>query len=465
MRFPCLSPPASRVILSLGFVVMSSCGTSNDAPSVPEPSGPWAVRDGFLHDAEGRVLVLRGANLSGAHKSPPYFGFHQPADYARLVQKWGMNSIRFLVEWAAIEPQKGVYDDVYLNEVAKRVGWARDAGLLVVMDMHQDIYGEGFGGDGAPRWTCDESHYEAFTPTSPWMMNYLSLEVQACYDGLWNSEELHAHYAEAWRRVAEKLQDNSAVVGFDVINEPHWGSMVMASFEEQKLQHFYEHVVPVVRSAAPQWVAFLEPSAGRNIGVRTGLTTFPFPNVVYAPHSYDATAEQGGGFNPTSRTVLMAKVKALNEEARELNAALWIGEYGGTFDAPGIDAYMDAQYDGMASVVASSAYWTYDKGGYGLLDSDGNEQKVLLDLVVRPYPQRVAGTPLTVEFDEATRTFRFTWRPDRSIAAPTVIAVPSRVYGTGYQVECAGCAVEKTEEFLTIASPGPGDQVTLTLRP
>jgi len=76
-----------------------------------------------------------------------------------------MNSIRFLMTWAAIEPQKGVYDDAYLDAVATRIEWAKAANLLVVLDMHDDVYGEGFvkgGGDGAPMWTCDASNYASF---------------------------------------------------------------------------------------------------------------------------------------------------------------------------------------------------------------------------------------------------------------------------------------------------------------
>ena len=36
-------------------------------------------------------------------------------------------------------------------QVAERLCWAHDAGLVAVLDMHEDIYGEGFGFDGAPR--------------------------------------------------------------------------------------------------------------------------------------------------------------------------------------------------------------------------------------------------------------------------------------------------------------------------
>ena len=81
-----------------------------------------------------------------------------------------------------------------MDALAQRVEWARDAGLLVVLDMHQDIYGEGFGGDGAPLWTCDAAHYAAFKPADQWFFDYLSPEVIACVDGFYASSDLRAHY-------------------------------------------------------------------------------------------------------------------------------------------------------------------------------------------------------------------------------------------------------------------------------
>ena len=94
----------------------------------------WSVKDGFIRAPDGRRAILRGANLAGAHKAAPYFGFHQPPDYVALREHWGMTSIRLLISWAGIEPEKGKYDESYLDGVALRVGWARDAGLTVVLD-------------------------------------------------------------------------------------------------------------------------------------------------------------------------------------------------------------------------------------------------------------------------------------------------------------------------------------------
>lgn len=442
------------------MVVVLLVGCS-DAP----PSG-WHVRDGFLRDPEGRAVIMRGVNLSGSQKAAPYLDDKTAADYQRVSADWGMNAVRFVMTWAAVEPQAGAYDDAYLDAVAERIGWANDSGLLVVLDMHQDVYGEGFGFDGAPRWTCDEAHYAAFVPTSPWFLNTVNAEVQACFDELYTSAERRASFAAAWRHVAERLGALPGIVGFDPMNEPSWGSYPIFSFEHDRLAPFYEQIVGEVRDVAPHWIAFLEPSASRNGGVATSLPASGFDNAMYAPHSYDANAEGGGGFDAAHRQAILDNVAELAAEAGTLKAGLWIGEYGGVASDPGIVDYMTAQYDAAGAVAASTMYWSYDKSdGYGLLDLDGNEKPLLVDTVVRPYPERVAGTPDSYSFDAATRTFTLVYAPDRGLAAPTVISIPPRSYPAGYQVECGSCRHHDEAGTLVIDAPPAQTPATITVMP
>jgi endoglycosylceramidase len=442
--------------------VVSFAACADTATVVPA----WSVRGGFLRDVQGRAVILRGANVSGKNKNPPWFDFHGPDDFTRMRADWGMNAVRFLVEWAAIEPQPGQYDDAYLDAVAQRIEWAQDADLYVVVDMHQDVYGEGFvlgGGDGAPLWTCGS--YAGFTPTDPWALENLEQVVTACYDGFWNGADLQAHYAEAWRRVAARLAGYDHVVGFDPMNEPYWGSHSILAFEQDLLQPLYEQVVPVVRSAAPGWIAFLEPSSSRNLGGTTRLTTPSFPDFVYAPHSYDRTAESGGGFDPANAPAIVSNVAALAQEAQAFGGALWIGEYGGTATEPGIVEYMTATYDGAGAVAASSMYWDYTKGGYGMLDADGNEAQPLVDTLVRPYPERVAGDPISWTFDAPSSTFTLTYHSDAAIDAPTIVSVPARVYPSGYSVDCGDCSTTTDGSSLVVTAPPTGDPAVITLRP
>ena len=455
-----------RSALLVVCALLSGTGCGSSEPSDDAPPKRWHVAGGALRDPEGRAVILRGVNLAGAHKQAPYFGFHQPQDFARVSGDWGLNHVRFLVLWAGIEPQKGQFSEAYLDEVAKRMDWAAAAGLSVVLDMHQDVYGEGFAGDGAPRWTCDESHYQKFTPTTPWFMNYLDPEVVACVDGFWTGTELREHYVEAWRHVARRLGSHPAVIGFDPMNEPFWGSHSTLSFDREVLQPFYDELAGAIREHAPDWVAFLEPFAGRNLGFATSLTPFAMRDVVYSPHAYDPDAESGKGFEPKKRAAFIGRIAALRADADALGTPLWIGEYGGMSESPGIEAYVDAAYDGTAAVAAGSAYWAYDKsGGYGLLNPDGSEKPQVLAQVARPYPERVAGDLLDWEWDESALRLRVRLRPDSHSDAPTVIRVPPRIYAKGYQVSCGGCVTETLAGEVQLRNVPTGDPAVIEIAP
>ena len=75
----------------------------------------------WLTDAQGRTLILHGVNMVA--KRPPYapdaLGFG--ADDARFLARNGFNTVRLGVIYAAVEPQPGVYDDAYLDRIARTV--------------------------------------------------------------------------------------------------------------------------------------------------------------------------------------------------------------------------------------------------------------------------------------------------------------------------------------------------------
>lgn len=454
-----------RVLPSIAFALAVSCGGHHDASTPPRSTatGFWHVEGGFIRDPEGRSVIMRGVNASGAAKFKPYLGYEQPDDFARISGRWGFTGIRFLVVWAAIEPTEGNYDEAYLDEIAKRVQWAQDAGLLVVVDMHEDLYGEGFpGGDGAPRWTCDESYYAAYKPRTPWALGYTDVNLIACADHFWHTDSLQDHYVKAWTKVAQKLAPFSAVVGFDPMNEPFWGS-AHAEFEPSILTPLYAKITSAVRAVAPHWLAFVEPSGLRNLGIPTHLPPMPFADVVYAPHSYDSGAESGAGFNPNAHDVMMSNVVALKDDANAIGAAIWIGEYGGY--GAGLQSYMDAEYNGAGQIASGQMYWSDDRGGdYSTLDADGSERATLLDVIVRPFPSRVAGDPISYAFDEPTSTFAFRYRPNTSLTAPTEISVPPRRFPSGYSAHCDGCTIESRGPRAIVTSTS-GAEVTVTIGP
>ena len=122
--------------------------------------------------------------------------------------------------------------------------------------------------------------------------------------------------------MAARLAGAPAVIGFDVMNEPPWGSHAVWTFEAERLVPLYDRVVAEVRAEAPGWGAFLEPAASRNLGFATALPRPAVADVVYAPHAYDADAEAGRGFDPAPRDAVLANGVALAGEAAALGAAL-----------------------------------------------------------------------------------------------------------------------------------------------
>jgi endoglycosylceramidase len=442
--------------LPLLLLGLAACRPQGVAPE------RFTVGGGHIRDGVGRALILRGLNVSQAHKGPPWFDFHGPEDFARMRADWGFNSVRLLISWAAIEPERGAYDAAYLDAVGERLDWARDAGLLVVLDMHQDLYGVGFaGGNGAPRWTCAEDRYAAFTPKTPWFLGYADPAVAACFDDFWKSRALQDDYAAMWAAVARRFKAHPAVLGFDVMNEPYWGTFPIDVHEASRLGPLYENVVARVRGEAEHWLAFLEPSSARNLGLPTQLPEFSFDRVVYAPHSYNADAEAGKGFDPAARAALLDNVQKFRAEAERWGAAVWIGEYGGNANHPGISEYMGAQYDAAGLIGAGQMYWEYGKNdGYGFLGPGGEEKPALAAAVVRPYPERIYGNDLSWSFDAATRTFHLSLNPVAGTSAPSELVVPTRVYPNGFQVECGGCRYETPAGRLKILGVTGGVTVT-----
>eukprot|EP00158_Paraphelidium_tribonemae_P005343 Partr_v1_DN27291_c0_g1_i1_m38474 putative Glycosyl hydrolase len=137
------------------------------------PDGRW------FKDAQGRVCMLRGVNLSGATKLPahPLMPSHRRAEFFEhrtvsfvgrpfpledaeehltRLKGWGLLFLRFLVTWEAIEhsgPRQ--YDIEYFEYVKQVLLVAKAKGFKCFIDPHQDVWSRFTGGSGAPGWTVE----------------------------------------------------------------------------------------------------------------------------------------------------------------------------------------------------------------------------------------------------------------------------------------------------------------------
>jgi endoglycosylceramidase len=387
---------------------------------------------GALRDEHDRVCLLRGVNVSGRSKSPPFLPFDEPSALDRLAD-WGMNAIRLLVIWEAIEPTRGRIDRDYIARVRAIVAAAGERGLAVIIDFHQDLFARELGGDGAPAWAIARSGRAARGRS--WFWHYgLSTAVQGSFDAFWSDREgIRTCFLACVREVMLALQDEPAVVGYDLFNEPMAGLRAVASgrFEREQLADFHRTCVQLRDQHAPGRLLLIEPTPLVAFAAPTALGAIAGEDLVYAPHLYDATAIMASRWLPRASTFPRA-LAGVQRTATTRGWPLLIGEFGilgGTID----DArMMEDQCSRLDRVFASWTAWHYNPSDVdwndedaSIVDAKGGERP-WTGALVRPYPRALAGTPRAWE-SAAERPWTLEY--DAIGEAPTEIVVPPRWRG------------------------------------
>ena len=180
-------------------------------------------------DLQDRHVILHGINLVNKDRRAGYLFDEGPELYARM-RDWGFNVIRLGVIWDGLEPEPGVYDGAYLRRLDQQIAWARAHGLLVFLDMHQDLYSVLYS-DGAPAWATLTGGAPHSDLGGVWSDVYFtSSAVQTALDNFWANTPaadglgIQEHYANAWAHLARRYAHEPAVIGFDLMNEPFPGS-------------------------------------------------------------------------------------------------------------------------------------------------------------------------------------------------------------------------------------------------
>lgn len=424
--------------------------TEPPSPTVPtlEPLAIHADPD-RIRDAQGRVVLLRGANYSGLEFGNFIGNADGPdeSDFAQM-ESWGFNVVRLPIAWSYMEAQPNQLDATYLREqVDPVVEFAARHGIVVVLEMHQFNWSRCFtNGNGAPAWVCDGRGYtDDFGGVVHAGCDFIS--GLTAPDG----RTLQDHLADVWRLVARHYAGDRRIAGLDFLNEPHtFGCSTDAPTLTHALYEYYRRLRAAVRADGATQTLFAEPPVIRNLGVSV-LTEPLGPDVVYAPHLYTQT----GGlpqikYNGDASTIT-ADYALATAEAQGFGGPLFVAEFGGNTDADGGFRAATEQFlrDSLAEQdgrLIGGAVWAYfpSDNTFSVVDATGNEKGDLVNVLARPYARRIAGVPTEMRFDPTTKEFVFAWRVGD--AAPgggvTELFVPRRHYPGGFNVELpAGVAV------------------------
>ncbi len=475
----------------------SSEAASSHTSSSPSAAASFVALQGvhsdgsWIRDADGGVVLLSGMNVAQASKSAPYLSWQTAADYDVLREN-GFNFVRLLLQWKAVEPSPGVIDPTYLDAIEQRLDWCHAQGLGVVLDMHQDAYGESVGGNGAPDWaTFDDGWQSLQLPAGlPWQTIYLQPRVIAAFESFWQNHTVSAsglgvqeHYAATWAAIAQRLGGHPAVLGYDVMNEPFYGQAILplmwaavqqlsgvllsglasgqlnntlaqhladpsslatfldsleaanGDFERTHLQPFLERCCQAIRAVDTDNLVLVEPTGLVGIGVRSALEPLqsaagtPLEGVVFAPHYYDPIAE----LLPYDGEVERARqgLARARETAQRMGVPMLLGEWGFLrASLPGHDEIARDQLALCEEFLLGQAYWDY----HPQLTSE----PYWPDLV-RARVQRVAGTPTALSYDPTSRILELSFNEDGAVG-PTRISLPNSLYPNGFTVDSSDAA-------------------------
>ena len=428
---------------------------------------PLTVQGGRLVDRQDRAVVLHGVNV--VYKLAPYTPDFTRAD-ARRLRGWGMNAIRLGVSWRALEPTRGVIDAGYAARVRRLVRLAGAEGLWVLIDMHQDLWSERFGGNGAPDWaTLDEG--QPFVPT-PFPYAYLQPAVGRSFTSFWsNRDGIRTEYVRAYAGLARLLAGEDAVIGYDAMNEPvceltvaPCGLPPQPAAATQYLVPFYRELVPALRAADRDTPTFYEDWLTTDYGYPFAVR-LPYRNLGLSYHVYCGQPVRA---DPCPQQETEALRNGAGNAAANHAAAL-VTEFGATDKLDVIGRVLD----GADAVRVGWLYWQYKTyrdpttsaategpDAESIVTPGGSVKAAKARALARPYPMRIAGRRARWRYGAADGRFTLGWTAARG--ADTVVAVPRLAYPHGFTVRAHGVRVVRRSP-LTLRGSGRAS-ITVTRR-
>ena len=274
-------------------------------------------KDGrWFRDYNGRYILFRGVNFGSRAKLPPYLPI-APLDIQNLKQLdlkkeielssseldllkvLGFNIVRLLISWKAIEPRPNPNLDEemlpegreYLTAVGQIIDELYSRGLYVILDFHQDIAHEIFGGDGFPDWALaiDDKHkrpeiddkHKSQTMSNLkdklWQKAYLTNNlVRHTFRSFWNNDltnheaglrnyPVRTHLEKTIGQTVKFFKSlnnhrgHPAILGIEPFNEPHPVGIPPQKFEAEFLYEYYTNVESEVRRFDKNIFLFIEP--------------------------------------------------------------------------------------------------------------------------------------------------------------------------------------------------------------
>ncbi len=494
-------------VLVMAMVFLGSCSGNKASAGLPPltvKTLSWIRGDnGVLVDQYGRQVLLHGVNAKFEHLFDVTFsdGRTRNEDLAsftdaqiQLMAHLGFNFIRLAVNWSGLEPTEGTFNTANLELLDSVIQSARNAGIYVLIDYHEDAYSKEIGEDGAPLWAIIPTPTTLLSgpiaqgpnlscPCADLNARRVSAPVLEAFNSFWeDTDNLQEKFFAVWQLVASRYADNSAVIGYEDMNEP---VAIQTPNGLQLLDDFHVKAVHALRTVDTNHLFWLEPEVTtRNFSLKYPLRTsfFPDKDTVYAFHLYPGLAGLNFSTYGDWFTALTPTFNSALAEANSYGAVPVLDEWGtnlhlGTWadQRPYIQAVLELADERFMG----NAFWDWTDFGDSATDSWGcyswdytvngfTASQPGLDALSEPYLLAVPGRFVSNVFDYTTTTLTVTFRANGGEGAPLAY-IPHHAYPNGFIVTLDGTPVDVSIDAQTqralIPWQGQGGEHTIVIEP
>jgi endoglucanase len=242
-------------------LLLAACGSTTSPHSPDHPSSTGG--EGFIRrsgtslvDENGTTVSLRGVafgNNVWSNPTLPNAYHHAEHDFER-VASWGMNAVRFYLNYALFEDDSAPYQykQSGWDWVDRNVAWAKAHGVRLILNLHVPQGGFQSNGDGG---------------------------------ALWSAPENQARFVALWRAIAERYENEPTIAGYDLLNEPR------PTTSSSQWSDLATRTIAALREVDERHLVFVERtnSVGDDWSNDSEMNFFLVPdeNAVYEFHFYE----------------------------------------------------------------------------------------------------------------------------------------------------------------------------------
>lgn len=409
-----------------------------------------------FQDSYGRTLILHGASLY-TNDEPGGYTRYNSNGAKRLINDWGLNSVRMFWNWNAIEPDSAVFAPDKLEALVRVVENFTNEGVFVVLAVN----GTATSSQHLITGTWQAPAGKAVN--NPDLPGALNPAVQESMRRFWdykNYAYLQDEFIKAGKYLANRLKSNPYVLGYDILNEP-WGdglvsTVLNVNLESQLLPALYQRYITMMRETENDKYIFFEPGVLFNIKeIASFQTKLPVINdirsgvkrLAFAPHCYLAN-ERTNTIKNSYDSYLGILKKNYTAIQQKQQVPIYIGEWANidytTFSD--WENYLNQHMAAFDDIKASWSYFSYIPGENNLVKGDDVTENPTANTIARVYPRATSGELLSFNYQPDTKVFKMSFINYASIEQPSEIFIPRRHFPNGYVLTVTG-STNYTQEF------------------